>query len=272
MFRPNRLKARVLAGEKCFGTWLQSAAPTFAEMAAIAGFDFIIMDEEHGAGELRDAVDMMRAAACTETTLVIRVPSTEPTYLRRLVDAGCEALLVPMVESAEQARAIVDAVRYPPRGKRGNAWDAARASSFGLVPDYYERADDTLMIIVQIETVAGVDNADAIAAVDGVDVVFIGPTDLSGSLGLPNQTGAAAVDAAIGRTMEAARKAGKPLATVPRAGRTSFSLFDEGFSMVAAGSEIFFYRQGITQLMAEWRGYRGSAEEATGRAGSAYGL
>jgi len=271
MFRPNRLKARVLAGEKCFGTWLQSAAPTFAEMAAIAGFDFVIMDEEHGAGELQHAVDMMRAAACTETTLVIRVPSTEPTYLRRLVDAGCEALLVPMVESAEQARAIVDAVRYPPRGKRGNAWDAARASSFGLAPDYYERADDNLMIIVQIETTAGVDNARAIAEVDGVDVVFIGPTDLSGSLGLPNQTGAAEVTAAIGRAMDAAHAAGKPLATVPRVGRTSFDLFDEGFSMVAAGSEIYFYRLGITQLMKDWRAYRGDAETAPQATNTAYG-
>ena len=229
MFRPNRLKARVRAGQKSFGTWLQSASPVFAEMAAVAGFDFIIMDEEHGTGELQHAIDMMRAAACTETTLVIRVPSADPVYLRRLVDAGAEALLVPMVETAEQARAIVEAVRFPPRGKRGNAFDATRSSSFGLVADYYGRADDNLLIIVQIETMQGVENAREIAEVDGVDVIFIGPTDLSGSIGLPGQTGAPEVDKQIRRAMAAAREAGKPLATVPRIGRSNNELFDEGF-------------------------------------------
>ena len=140
---------------------------------------------------------------------VIRVPSADPVYLRRLVDAGAEALLVPMVESAEQARAIVEAVRFPPRGKRGNAFDATRSSSFGLVADYYGRADDNLLILVQIETMTGVENARAIADVEGVDVIFIGPTDLSGSMGMPGQTGAPEVDAQIRRAMAAAREAGQ---------------------------------------------------------------
>jgi 4-hydroxy-2-oxoheptanedioate aldolase len=271
VFRPNRLKARVLAGEKCFGTWLQSAGPSFAEMAAIAGFDFIIMDEEHGVGELQHAIDMMRAAACTDTTFIIRVPSSEPVYLRRLVDAGAEGLLVPMVETAEQARSIVEAVRFPPRGKRGNAADITRSSSFGLVPDYYSRADDNLLVVVQIETVLGVENAREIAAVDGVDIVFIGPTDLSGSIGLPGQTGAPEVDQAIRRAMAAAREIGKPLATVPRIGRTAFELFDEGFSMVATGSDIYFYRLGISQLISEWRTYAGKAVETATASASSYG-
>ena len=191
-------------------------------------------------------------------------PSADPVYLRRLVDAGAEALLVPMVETAEQARAIVEAVRFPPRGKRGNAFDATRSSSFGLVPDYYDRADDNLLIIVQIETMQGVENAREIAGVDGVDVIFIGPTDLSGSIGLPGQTGAPEVDKQIRRAMAAARDAGKPLATVPRIGRSNNELFDEGFVMIASGSDIYFYRLGITQLMKEWREYNGDAGEAGG--------
>ena len=271
MFRPNRLKARLRAGQKSFGTWLQSASPTFAEMAAVAGFDFIIMDEEHGTGELQHAIDMMRATSCTETTFVIRVPSSDPTYMRRLVDAGAEGLLVPMVESGEQARAIVEAVRFPPRGKRGNAFDATRSSSFGLVADYYERADDNLLIMVQIETQAGVDNAEEIAAVDSVDVIFIGPTDLSGSMGMPGQTGAPEVNAQIERAMAAARAAGKPLVTVPRAGRSSNQLYDEGFLGVAVASEIYFYRLGITQLMKEWREYNGVAGQEPAAAKSSYG-
>lgn len=271
MFRPNRLKARIGAGEPSFGTWLQSAAPTFAEIAAIAGFDFIIMDQEHGAGGLEAAVETMRAAACTEATVMIRVPSSEPTYLRRLVDAGAQALLVPMVETAEEARAIVEAVRFPPHGKRGNANDITRSSSYGMVPDYYERADDSLLVVVQIETVKAVDNARAIAEVDGVDVVFIGPTDLSGSAGLPGRTGAPDVDVLIRRAMSAVRTAGKPLATVPRAGRSAQELFDEGFAFIASGSEIHFYRLAVERLMAEWRAYRGEAAAAPGAAGSSYG-
>ena len=258
MFRPNRLKARVRAGDRSFGTWLQSGSPTFAELAAVAGFDFFVVDQEHGPGDLQTAIDQMRAASGAPATMVLRVPSSEPVYLKRLVDAGLEAVLVPMVETAEQARAIVAACRFPPRGTRGNAWDITRSSSYGFQPDYYERADDNLLIIVQVETAKAVENAAEIAAVDGVDVVFIGPTDLSGSIGLPGQTGAPEVEALIRRAMDAVRAAGKPLASVPRIGRSWQQVFDDGFLMVATGSEIFYYRQATTVLMGEWRAYSGA--------------
>lgn len=268
MFRPNRLKARLLAGERSLGTWLQSGSPTFAEMAAAAGFDFFIIDQEHGLGSLEEAVAMMRAASGGDATVVVRVPSSDPVYLKRLVDAGVEGLLVPMVESAEQARAVVAACRFPPRGTRGNAWDIARASSYGFAGGYYDRADDNLLVIVQIETAAAVENAAEIAAVDGVDVVFIGPTDLSGSIGLPGQTGAPEVEALIARAMRAAREAGKPLASVPRVGRTWSEVLDDGFAMVAAGSEIFYYRTAAKALVEAWEGYKGATRhEVTGPGG-----
>jgi 4-hydroxy-2-oxoheptanedioate aldolase len=254
MYRPNRLKARLAAGEKSLGTWLQSAEPTFAEMASVAGLDFIIMDQEHGAGERQAAVDTMRAASAGPATVIVRVPSSDPTYIRRLVDAGVEGILVPMVETAEQARAIVDCCKYPPAGSRGNAWDITRAASYGFEPDYLAKADDNLLVIVQIETALAVENAAAIAAVPGVDVVFIGPTDLSASIGLTGQTGAPEVEALIAEAMAAARAAGKPLASVPRVGRSWQQVLDDGFSMVASGSEIFFYRQAITAMMNDYRG------------------
>jgi 4-hydroxy-2-oxoheptanedioate aldolase len=238
VFRRNRLKARIRAGERSLGTWLQSGSPTFAEMASIAGFDFLIVDQEHGLGSLEEAVDMMRAAAGGDATVVVRVPSSDPIYLKRLVDAGVEGILVPMVDTAEQARSIVAACRFPPRGTRGNAWDIARASSYGFATDYYGQADDSLLIIAQVETATAVDNAAEIAAVNGIDGIFIGPTDLSGSIGLPGQTGAPEVTALIAQAMTAARNAGKPLASVPRIGRTWQQIFDDGFEMVATGSEI----------------------------------
>jgi 4-hydroxy-2-oxoheptanedioate aldolase len=189
MFRQNRLKQRILAGEKSFGTWLQSGCPTFAEIASTAGFDFFVMDQEHGPGGLETAMEMARAAACAPATAMVRVPSSHPTYLKRLIDAGIEGILVPMVESAAEAEQVVKACRYPPRGNRGNAADIARCSGYGLQADYLARADDNLLIAVQIETAEAVAHAAEIAAVDGVDLVFIGPTDLSGSIGLMGQTG-----------------------------------------------------------------------------------
>ena len=263
MFRRNRLKARIQAGERLFGTWLQSSAATFAELASVAGFDFFIIDQEHGPGGLQEAIDMNRAASGGASTMIVRVPSSDPVYLKRLVDAGMEGILVPMVESAEQARAVVKACRFPPRGTRGNAWDITRSSSYGFVPDYYEKADDNFFVMVQIETAISVENAREIAEVDGVDVVFIGPTDLSGSIGLPGQTGAPEVEALIARTIETVRAVGKPLATVPRVGRTWQQLFGDGFAMVATGSDIFFYRQGASALMTEWRRFGGADATAT---------
>ena len=168
-----------------------------------------------------------------------------------------------MVETAEQARAIVDCCKYPPRGSRGNAWDITRASSYGFAANYYAEADDNLLVIVQIETAAAVANAREIAEVEGVDVVFIGPTDLSGSIGLPGQTGAPEVEALIARAVEAARAAGKPLASVPRVGRSWQQVLDDGFAMVASGSEIFFYRQAVAAMMRDYRG----ADGATARSG-----
>jgi 4-hydroxy-2-oxoheptanedioate aldolase len=255
MFRPNRLKARIRAGEKSLGTWVQSASLINAEMAAAAGFDFFIIDQEHGPGDLDAAVNMMRAASGAPATAIVRVPPGDPVYVKRLVEAGVEGILIPMLDTADQAREIVQACRFPPRGTRGYAWDIARASSYGFATDYYAQADDNLLIIAQIETATAVANAKDIAEVDGVDLLFIGPSDLSSSIGLPGQTGAPEVERLIQRTVEAVRATGKPLATVPRQGRTWRQLFDEGFVVVPCGSDISFYRQSLSLAMDDYRRY-----------------
>jgi 4-hydroxy-2-oxoheptanedioate aldolase len=262
MIRTNRLKANLKAGQKSFGIWLESTDATFAEISALVGFDFFIFDLEHGTGTVLSAVDVMRAAACTDTTAMIRVPSSDPIYLRRIADAGAEALIVPMVETAEEARKIVDACRFPPLGKRGNAWDVTRASGYGVARDYLQRVHDDLLIVVQIETELGVKNARAIAEVDGVDVVFIGPTDLSGSIGLPGQTGAPEVEALIAECVAAVAPTGKPLATVPRRGRTWQQCFDDGFAFVAAGSDIHYFRVAAEAQFRDWKAYTDSRKAA----------
>src|SRR5258708_24465780 len=130
MIRKNRLKANLAAGRKSLGMWLQSADPTFAEIVALVGFDFFVMDQEHGPGDVQAAIDMIRAAAVTDATSVIRVPSSDPIYLRRIADAGAEGVLVPMVESDDEARMIVDACHYTPRSTRGDAPDINTSSCF----------------------------------------------------------------------------------------------------------------------------------------------
>ena len=255
--RENRLKTRVTAGEKSFGVWLQSANATTAEIVGLVGFDFVIIDQEHGTGDIQSAIDMMRALNGTPTTAIIRVPAADPAYLKRIVDAGAEAVLVPMVNSASEAESVVDACLYTPFGQRGNAAAVVRGSRYGLVPDYVATAHEQLLVIPQIETVEAVANAEAIASVPGVDMVFIGPADLSGSAGMPDQTGAPEVERLIAEAEAAVRRAGKPLATVPRQGRSWQQLLGEGYAAVASGSDIAWLRDAALAQAREWHDFAG---------------
>ena len=255
--RPNRLKDNIRAGRRSLGTWIETGSPIFAEMAALSGLDFFITDQEHGSGELQTAFDMMRAAACASTTAVIRTPQADLAYIRRLVEAGAQALLVPMVETAQQARDIVRACRFPPFGARGDAACVTRSGGYGFFQDYYAQAADNLLIMVQIETETAVKNAHEIAMVDGVDLIFIGPSDLAGSLNKLGQTGDPEVEKLIASTMAAARQAGKPLGTVPRQGRTWQQLFDEGFLVVPTGCDISCYYDMLVSLVHSREAYGG---------------
>lgn len=258
MIRKNRVKAKLAAGEKVFGIWLQSASPTFAEISALIGFDAFIMDEEHGPGGVQAAIDMARAASATDATSIVRVPSADPIYIRRILDGGIEGVLVPMVETAEQAQTIADACRFPPLGKRGNAWDITRAAGYGVARDYMKRVHDETLVIVQLETVEGIRNARAIADVEGIDVIFIGPTDLAGSAGVGGDTGHPTVEQLIADGVEAVKPTGKPLATVPRRGTSWQKAFDDGFDFVAAGSEIHYFRLAAEAQFKDWLAYQES--------------
>ncbi len=248
----NELKAKLAGNRRCFGTWIHSGSPIVAELLGAIGLDFVLIDQEHGPGDLQDLVAMMQAVAISGTTPMVRVASSDPIHLKRVVDAGAQALLVPMVETADEARSIVDACLYPPYGKRGNANTVVRASRYGLVENYLENAHQQMLIIPQVETVAGVDNAAEMAAVPGVDAVFIGPSDLSGSIGLPGQTNAPEVVALIDKAFAAIAKAGKPVATVPRKDRSWQQLFEDGFNLVVAGSDIAHVREAAVAQRNEW--------------------
>ena len=151
MGRENRLRTTLLGGGQAIGIWLQSGEPAFAEIAGLAGLDFFIVDLEHGPGDVRTVTDMMRAASGTTATGIVRVPSSEPITIRRMLDAGAAGVLVPMVETADEAQRVVDACRYPPRGRRGMATDVVRGADYGLDVGYLRHAHEQVLVAVQIE-------------------------------------------------------------------------------------------------------------------------
>ena len=249
----NALKMRIQAGRPSFGMWLQSNCPALAEIAGLVGLDFVIIDQEHGPGDIQSAIDMMRALSGSPTTAVVRAPLNDQAYLKRILDAGAQAVLVPMVDTAQEAKQLVDACLYPPRGRRGNAAVVVRGGGYGLISDYVQRAHESLLIIPQIETVTAVANAREIASVPGVDMVFIGPSDLSMSAGFPGRMDAPEVEALIAEAVAAVTAAGKPVSTIPRPGWTIADLLAAGIAAVPTGSDIDWYRSEARKLVQQWR-------------------
>lgn len=233
----NPLKARVAAGQPTRALWLEADSPAMAEAAVYAGFKYVLIDNEHGPASHQATAHLVRAIQAAGGHPLIRVPGNDPVILKRTLELGINSIMVPQINTAAEAEAAVAACRYPPRGQRGFAGEI-RAARYGLDPDYGARAHEDLFLMVQIESAAGVANIEQIAAVDGIDMVFIGPYDLSGSLGHLGQTNHPEVEIAIAAVEAAVRPTGIPLGTVPRAGKTVAALMTAGFKLVIFGSEI----------------------------------
>lgn len=262
MYRPNRLKQRLRNGEKVFGSWNVLASAFATEVMGYAGFDFIIFDHEHGVGDLTTLGHQFQALSGTPTTALVRVPSHDASYIRRTLDLGAEGLVVPSVGTAAEARAIVQACHYPQFGSRGAAPGTIRASGFGAEAGLYARtASENTLVICQIETVEGVDNAAEIAAVDGVDMLFIGPYDLSASAGFMGEMDHPEVVALIEKVEATARKAGKPLGSILRPGLSLEEVYGRGYQMISTGSDASRLR---AACLADIAGFREAV--ATGAA------
>ena len=244
---PN-LKARLKAGEKLLGAWTSSDSPDNAEVMALAGVDFILMDHEHGQAAIPDAIAQLRAIQGTRCAGLLRAPWNDMVFIKRVLDAGIHGIMVPQINTPEEARAVVAACRYPPLGIRGAA-GSVRAASYGLDMDYFRRAADELIIIVQIETPQGVENAGAIAAVEGVDMIFIGPRDLSANIGKLNRMDDPDLLGLIAKIEQATLKSGKALGTIAATGAIAKRLFDRGYGFIIAGSDLVHLRTSIAQMM-----------------------
>lgn len=255
----NQLRRKLDEGQTVMGVWQQLSHPAIAELMAFAGYDMVVIDMEHGPGALFETSNMMRGIAGTGSSAMVRAPSNDPVFLKRLLDQGPDGVMIPMVESEAEAKAAVAACRYPPHGKRGWAAGVARASRYGFDPDYTLVTSKELVIACQIESVAGVDNADAIAAVDGVDVIFIGRNDLAADAGHILDLDHPDVDAMVARAYAAARRHGKKVGTVPNAKRSFQSLFADGYDIVASGADTSFLREGAAAEVAAYRAFKGEA-------------
>ena len=231
-----RLRARVLAGEPTLGTFVGTASPVTAEVCAAAGFDWLLLDLEHGAGGEEQVGATVLAAAAYGVPTVVRVESDARIRVGRVLDAGVAGVMLPRIDGVEQARAALIHLRYPPRGDRGVA-TYNRACRFGLDPGALDRADDEVLGIVQVESARAVAAAEEIAALDGVDVLFVGPRDLSHDLGVPGQVTAPVFVDALEQVRLAARKHGKACGLLVPDGAAAAAKLAEGWTFVTVGSD-----------------------------------
>jgi 4-hydroxy-2-oxoheptanedioate aldolase len=231
----NPFKQAILTQQRQIGLWLSLGNGYCTEIVAQANFDWMLIDGEHGPNDLRSIIDQLQALHGYRAQPVVRPPMNEPWLLKQLLDAGARSFLFPMVDTPEQARQVVAATRYPPQGIRGVGARMARASGFGSQPDYIKRANDEICVLVQIETAEALENLEAIAAVEGVDGLFVGPSDLSASMGHTGNPGAVRgiVDEALGRI----RKAGKSAGIIAFATEDCEHFIQAGANYIAVGAD-----------------------------------
>jgi 2-keto-3-deoxy-L-rhamnonate aldolase RhmA len=235
------------------GTWIMSASPLVAEAVGHAGVDWGVVDMEHTPLDMMEVVHLLQALSGTRLVPVVRVPWNDTVTIKRVLDAGAQTLLVPFVQTADEARAAVAATRYPPHGVRGMA-GMSRASRFGTVPSFFEAANGEIAVVVQVDTPAAIDRIAQIAAVPGVDAVFVGPGDLSGALGVPGRTGDATVMEACARAVRLAKAAGVPIGTVGGTADAVAQYRAMGFDFVAIASDLGLLMRSLQSAMAAVRG------------------
>lgn len=222
-------------------TWVSVGNPTVAEVSATEPFDFVLIDTEHTTTTLETVENMHRAieAAPGDTGTVIRVPWNDPVYIKRVLDIGVSGVMVPMIDNADEARSLVDSVRYPPEGTRGIA--SGRASSYGSdFQSYVASASDTFATIAQIETVEGLENAAEIARVDGIDAMFAGPADLSGALGVFGEWNDERFIEAMDSVIDAAHAADIPVGTLTVDPADAPDRVEQGFDFQILGKDTTY--------------------------------
>ena len=241
----NTIKETLAAGKPSIGSWLNLGSPLSAEVMAAAGFEWLVVDAEHTTFDLGLVAHTFRAIEARGAIPLARTWDHDPVTLARLLDAGAWGLVIPHVSSARQAGDLAAAMRYPPVGVRS----AGTGRCVTMAPDYLEKANDQILCIPQIEDLEGVANAEAIAAVEGVDIGFLGPNDLARSMGVP--MGHPDHEAALQRFREGCKRAGKPAGIPEKDVPTIRSRIDEGFQFIGFGNDLRFLETTINNGLSE---------------------
>lgn len=248
------MKQRIAERGPQFGCWLEMFSPIVAEVVAQAGYDFVLIDLEHGPGSYLDAIALMQAIQGRDCAPLMRVPSNDEVALKRALDIGVGGVMVPAVNTAAEAEAAVAGCHYPPRGRRGMAAAVVRGADYGLrAAEYIQNAGQELLVMCQIESAAAVENVAAIAGTEGVDMLFVGPFDLSANVGHVGEPDHPEVRAMIARVEAAAKAAGKLLGAIPTAERSTAELVAAGYDLIIVDADVLLLRDGARASLAKLR-------------------
>lgn len=250
----NRFKRRLSSAEVQYGLWVSLADPVAAEVAAGSGLDWLLIDGEHAPNDLRTVLAQLQAVAAYPVTPIVRPVRGDPALIKQYLDLGAQTILAPMVESAAQARELAAALRYPPAGSRGVA--TARAARWGRVEGYWAQADDEMCLIVQIESRAGLEALPEIAAVAGVDALFVGPSDLAAALGHLGDPGHPTVVAAVSEAIGTIAAGGKAAGVLAPSAELAAAYTEAGATFVAVGVDTMLLARATDDLAARHRGPR----------------
>lgn len=240
----NQLKRKLAEGGVALGTFITLNCPDLVEIAGLAGFDYCIIDTEHGPGNPESIQHMIRAAELRGMAPIVRVTDTAPTTILRTLDVGAAGIQVPQVNSPETAEYVVRSAKYFPKGDRGAC--LTRSSRYGFVPgvaEYFEEANRETLVIVHCENRQGLECLDGIAAVDGVDVIFVGPYDLSQSFGIPGQIYHPVMVDAVAKALAAAKRAGKPAGIFVGSVEEAKARIEQGFTYIAYSTDSLVFAE-----------------------------
>ncbi len=246
----NRFKQLLKPHAAQIGLWVSLAETYCVEITAGAGFDWLLLDAEHAPNDLRSLVAQLQVMAAYPVSPVVRLASDNPIHVKQVLDLGCQTLLVPMIESAEQAAALVRSTRYPPGGIRGVGSALARASRWNRIPNYLAEADGQLCVLAQVESERGLAALEGIADTPGIDGLFIGPADLSASMGFRGQPAHPSVQAAIDRAIARCNERGTPIGILSADEALCHRYVSMGAAFVAVGADTTLLAKS-TQALAQ---------------------
>ena len=249
----NPFKEALAKGERQIGCWMSFADGQIAEIMGTCGFDWLVIDGEHAPNDIRSIRDQLIALTASPSHPVVRVPVGETWMIKQVLDAGAQTVLVPIVENADQARELVRACHYPPKGVRGVGATAARATMFGSVSEYIQTADQEVCLLVQVENRAGIDALDEILQVEGIDGVFIGPADLSTDMGHQGNSAHPEVRAAIADAITRIKAAGIAPGILGVSEEATQAYLDMGAQFLAVGIDVLVLAQNARALSQSWK-------------------